>query len=213
MQNRRMMRCGRIAAAAVLSLTLMTGCAGKESAASQTTTYVEDIPADDPYYQQYLESHGGTVSGTAGSASAGSASAGSSAEAPAVETPQTDAQSAEGSSADSASSASSGKDEGSTESASDTGSTEAAEAASTGDAASAASSEDPNIGTVTGTVSAQSNSSQIFLSTDEDELEFQFNSSTDISQCSGITAGKKLTITYSTDADGMLVATKVADAQ
>ena len=69
------------------------------------------------------------------------------------------------------------------------------------------------MGTVTGTVASQSNSSQIFLSTDEDELEFEFNSSTDVSECSGITVGKKLTITYSTDENGMLVATKIADAQ
>ena len=213
MQNRRMIRCSRIAAAAVLSLALMTGCGSSESASNLTTTYVEDIPADDPYYQQYLQSHGGTVSGTEATdtAAAGQSQSTGAEETQVIATPEADSQ-ATGD--NSASSESSGKDEETTDAASGAGSTEAAETTASSDASSAASSSaDPNVGTVTGTVSAQSNSSQIFLSTDEDELEFQFNSSTDISECSGITAGKKLTITYSTDDSGLLVATKVADAQ
>ena len=155
MQNRRMIRCSRIAAAAVLSLALMTGCGSSESASNLTTTYVEDIPADDPYYQQYLQSHGGTVSGTEATdtAAAGQSQNTGAEETQVIATPEADSQ-ATGD--NSASSESSGKDEETTDAASGAGSTEAAETTASSDASSAASSSaDPNVGTVTGTVSAQ----------------------------------------------------------
>ncbi len=126
MQNRRMIRCSRIAAAAVLSLALMTGCGSSESASNLTTTYVEDIPADDPYYQQYLQSHGGTVSGTEATdtAAAGQSQNTGAEETQVIATPEADSQ-ATGD--NSASSESSGKDEETTDAASGAGSTEAAE--------------------------------------------------------------------------------------
>lgn len=164
---------------------------------------MEDIPADDPYYQQYLESHNNTQ------AAAGDTTAQTTDSTQAISTPESissDASTGDTEASEAAESASSESTE-SAEADTQAASEETAEAASSG------TSDDPNVGTVTGTVASQSNSSQIFLSTDEDELEFEFNSSTDVSECSGITVGKKLTITYSTDENGMLVATKIADAQ
>lgn len=204
MQSRKLTQCRWIAAAVLASCALMTGCGSSESATQEsTTTFMEDIPADDPYYQQYLESHNSTQ------AAAGDTTAQTTDSTQAISTPESissDASTGDTEASEAAESASSESTE-SAEADTQAASEETAEAASSG------TSDDPNVGTVTGTVASQSNSSQIFLSTDEDELEFEFNSSTDVSECSGITVGKKLTITYSTDENGMLVATKIADAQ
>lgn len=203
MQSRKLTQCRWIAAAVLASCALMTGCGSSESATQEsTTTFMEDIPADDPYYQQYLQSHNST-------AAAGDTTAQTIDSTPVISTPESDTSASSTESSESTDAGDSAQAQTTESEAADTQTTEE----QTAEAASSATSDDPNVGTVTGTVASQSNSSQIFLSTDEDELEFEFNSSTDVSECSGITVGKKLTITYSTDENGMLVATKIADAQ
>lgn len=212
------MRTGRkiavLLTACLSAAMLVTGCGTDESSTAAVTSYVEDIPEDDPAYMKYKEEHGltsetdagsGTTEQTESEVTGSTASSDSSAAASSTEE-----------STESSSAASSDKEEAqagdSASGESSEASTEAAAEASTQETETTAAS-DPSTGTLTGTIGAGSSNTVLLLDTGEDELQIQFNTSTDVSECSGIEVGKKVSITYTTDENGNLVAAKVADAQ